>query len=100
MLLISIKHFIHVVDSTLPTLKLFRDQGKKKLVEELNSKPVASSKNESNGLKMCATPEHSIFIREADDKHPERRVCVKITLPGVKSVGEVELEVSKVRVQV
>ena len=37
-----------------------------------------------------------MVIKEADCKHP-RRVCVRVCLPGVTSVGEVELEVSRVR---
>ena len=84
-------------DSKLPTLKLFKDQGKKKLIEELNSRTDTSLNTESNGVITARTPEHSIVIREPDSKHSERRVYVRVTLPGVKSVREVELEVSEVQ---
>lgn len=86
-------HFHVFIDtSELPSLRLAPSPEKtsKKLIEELSSHTTAC---ETNSVKV---PEHSIHIKEASSKHP-RRVCVKVNLPGVRSVTEVELEVSKVR---
>ena len=78
----------------LPPLRLAPDEGgqeksSKKLIEELTSQMAASK---SNGVKV---PEHSVCIKEADSRHP-RRVHMRVNLPGVRSVAEVELEVSSV----
>ena len=86
-------HFHVFIDtSELPSLRLVPSPEKtsKKLIEELSSHTAAC---ETNSVMV---PEHSIHIKEASSKHP-RRVCVKVNLPGVRSVTEVELEVSKVR---
>lgn len=83
-------------DSKLPPLKLSSAETQQKsaaksakLIEELASEAAASV--DSTGLIV---PEHSVRLKEADSRHPVR-VGVKVTLPGVKSVGEVDLEISK-----
>ena len=87
----------HADDSKLPPLKLSSAETQQKsaaksakLIEELASEAAASV--DSTGLIV---PEHSVRLKEADSRHPVR-VGVKVTLPGVKSVGEVDLEISKV----
>ena len=85
----------HADDSKLPPLKLSSAEQKTtaksaNLIEELSSEAAASV--DSSGVTI---PEHSVSLKEADLKHPTR-VSIKVTLPGVKSVGEVDLEISKV----
>lgn len=86
---------LYCVDAAeLPPLRLAPEKGgqensSKKLIEELSSQMAAS---ESNGVKV---PEHLVCIKEADSSHPQR-VHMKVNLPGVRSVAEVELEVSSV----
>ena len=44
---------------------------------------------------MCV-PAHSLVVKDPDGNHPRRRVLVKVTLPGVTSADQVDLEVAKV----
>lgn len=48
-----------------------------------------------NGGEVCV-PAHSVVVKEPDSKHPGHRVVVKVTLPGVTSAHQVDLEVSMV----
>lgn len=50
----------------------------------------------SNKSERLCVPDHSVSVKEPDSKHPMRRVLVKVTLPGVSSANQVDLEVSKV----
>ena len=50
----------------------------------------------SNKSERLCVPDHSVSVKEPDSKHPTRRVLVKVTLPGVSSANQVDLEVSKV----
>ena len=44
------------------------------------------------------TPAHSMVVKEPDGKYPVRTIVVKVTLPGVTSADQVDLEVSEVGV--
>ena len=85
----------HADDSKLPPLKLSSAEQETtaksaNLIEELSSEAAASV--DSSGVTI---PEHSVYLKEADLKHPTR-VSIKVTLSGVKSVGDIDLEISKV----
>lgn len=61
---------------------------------------TAASHEESHSkMERFCVPDHSISVKEPDSKHQTRRVLVKVSLPGVSSANEVDLEVSKVSMQ-
>ncbi len=77
-------------ESQLPTLKLRPDstpsnQTKSKLIEEISSTPVPA---------VCE-PGYTLTVREMEGGLG-RAVCAVVTLPGVKSVTDIALDVSKV----
>ena len=71
----------------------------KPLIEEISSEQAASYDEEStDGGKTLCVPAHSVTVSEPDGKSPRRRVVVKVSLPGVTSANEVDLEVAKVSI--
>ena len=69
------------------------------MIEEISSQQAASSscaKESGGGEEALCAPGHSVIVREADGKNPTRRVVVKVSLPGVTSASQVDLEVAKV----
>ena len=73
-------------------------QQKKRLIEEISAEQAAvhAASHSKNERLQCTTPVHSVAVKEPDSKHPKQRVFVKVTLPGVSSANQVDLEVSKV----
>ena len=73
-------------------------QPKKPLIEEISAKQAASCAPElpQGKSEKLTIPTHSVSVKEPDSKHPTQRVLVKVALPGVSSVDQVDLEVSKV----
>ena len=73
------------------------DRGKtdksKKLIQELQSSVLASYEDTGDGGRVC-TPEHSMCITGGGGGEM-KMVIVKVTLPGLNSVKEVDLEVSE-----
>lgn len=82
----------------LPPLRPSTPPPSKKLIEELSSKPTAAAATVSGA---CGTgwvePEHSVSVREAvgGGTHQRRLLVVKVTLPGLHSVSQVQLDVSR-----
>ena len=77
-------------ESHLPTLKVRPDsapsnQTKPKLIEEISSNPVPA---------VCK-PNYTLTVRETE-VGLGKAVCAVVTLPGVKSVTDITLDVSKV----
>lgn len=62
--------------------------------------PTTSCEESQSKTERLCVPDHSISVKEPDSKHQMRRVLVKVTLPGVSSANEVDLEVSKVSMHV
>lgn len=65
----------------------------KMLIQELESEETLGTGQ--GGACVSVVPEHSISVTECEGGR--RGVRVKVTLPGVKGVKEVELEVSEVQ---
>ena len=71
---------------------------RRQLIEEISPAKQEAYREESRSSKserLCV-PDHSVTVKEADSKHPSQRVLVKVTVPGVSSANQVDLEVSKV----
>ena len=81
-------------DQSASSRSIGTTQNGKRLIEEISSEQVASFTGKEGG-KQCV-PAHSFVIKDPDDNHPRRRVVVKVTLPGVTSADQVDLEVAKV----
>lgn len=84
-------------DSGSPPLGAETKGGKsKRLIQELRSDVSASYEATEEGGRVCV-PEHSVAVVEDVVGGGGRRgVKVKVNLPGVRGVKEVELEVSEV----
>lgn len=72
-----------------------RPHGTKMLIQELRSEVVASYEEGDRG-RVCV-PEHSVGVSECGEEGSRRKreVWVRLKLPRVKTVKEVELEVSQ-----
>lgn len=84
----TVKHPLSPTHDSLPNTQ------SNKLIQEISTESNTRYKGEST--KVCV-PEHTICVKEVDEKQGER-VCASVSLPGVASVREIELDVSKVSI--
>ena len=71
-------------------------QPKKRLIEEISLEQApTNAKAHSKSERLCI-PAYTLAVKHPDSKHPKQRIFIKVTLPGVSSADQVDLEVSKV----